>query len=94
MEEGQLYDVDVYVSMKDWNEFFGHANPRKTPPIEKATPVWQLRSIPYSLDAEPGTWNTTVDIDLDLLERQVLSDKNQTMWVHVRVKTENPLLRA
>ena len=94
MDPGQMYDVDIYLSMKNPSEFFGNPNQsrKRSPPIDKSTPVWSLKDLPYSLDAEPNSWNTTVELDLAQVEKDVLAN-NKTMWVHARLKTENPLLR-
>ena len=94
MDPDQLYDVDVYVSTLGPAEFFGSPKHRKAPPVEKATPDWSLKDITYSLDAEFNPpRNKTIELDLQQLEKEVLGPKNKTMWVHARIKTENPLRR-
>ena len=95
MDPGQSYDVDVYISLKGPKEFFGDSNNRnnrRKPPIDQSTPVWSLKDLTYSLDTEPNSWNTTVELDLASIEKDVF-EKNRTMWVHARVKAENPLHR-
>ena len=94
MDPDQLYDVDVYVSTLGPAEFFGSPRHRKAPPVEKATPDWSLKDITYSLDSESNpSRNKTIDLDMQLLENEVLGPKNKTLWVHARLKTENPLRR-
>ena len=95
MDPDQLYDVDVYVSLKNPSEFFGdQRNQRVKPAIFKSEPVWSLKGITYSLEEEYNPpRNKTIDLDMKVLEKDVLGPKNQTLWVHTRLKTENPLHR-
>ena len=73
MEKGQLYDVDVYLSHHPANTFFEKLNiPKKK---HKYEPIWSLRDLTYSLDHEESNRNTTVDLDLDMLQHKVF-DKN------------------
>ena len=94
MDPGQIYDVDIYLSTKNPTEFFGNPaqHSKRPPPIDRSTPVWSLKDIPYSLDAEPNSWNTTIELDMAQVEKDVLAN-NKTMWVHARLKTDNPLFR-
>ena len=52
MEQGQTYEVDVYLSSKDKNEFFGVPRQRKAPGILTAKPVWTLTDLTFSMDHE------------------------------------------
>ena len=52
MEEGQVYDVDFWLSRHGRNAFFGYQMKAgmKEPPVNKNPPVWSLRNVTYSLD--------------------------------------------
>ena len=56
LHDGQLYNVDVYLSTMPKAQFFGHGTQKsrnkrqKRPPIETAEPVWSLRDLVYSLN--------------------------------------------
>ena len=54
MEEGQLYDVDFWLSRHDRNTFFGYKKKAgmKAPPVSQNPPVWSLRNVTYTLDPE------------------------------------------
>ena len=71
MDHEQTYDVDVYVSLKGPEEFFGDSQRRKNfkPAIDKEEPVWALKDIKYSLESEFNPpRNKTIDLNLKMLE--------------------------
>jgi len=89
LNDGQEYDLDVYLSNMDSTRFFKPKG-RHRAPVDKAKPIWSLKNITYSQDGEHGnTLETMVDLDLDMIQREVVV-RNETLYVHARISFANP----
>ena len=94
MEEGQLYDVDFWLSRHGRNTFFGYKMKKdmKVAPVDSNPPVWSLRNVTYSLDPETKKHHST-EIELALDAIKLIVDKSKTLFLHVRVRIPQPLKR-
>ena len=88
MEEGQLYDVDFWLSRHQRNTFFGYKLSRnmKVAPADSNPPVWSLRNVTYSLDSDKSSSSShSTEIELALDALKLIVDKSKTLYLHVRV---------